>query len=113
LPAAPIEALVVEQIVMALQAPHIVQRVVDRMHVIRPDLDEPQVVLPMLDLAAMWPTRYPAERRRLAQLLIERVVLGDDGLEIVWRDLGWQKLAMDLLPCTIGAELQELEAEAE
>jgi len=113
LPAEPIEALVIEQIVMALQAPHIVQRVVDRMHVIRPDLDEPQVVLPMRNLAAMWHTLYPAEQRRLAQLLIERVVLGDAGLEIVWRDLGWQDLAMDLLPGTIGAELQELEAEAE
>ena len=113
LPAEPIEALVVEQIVMALQAPHIVQRVVDQMHVIRPDLDEPQVVLPMRNLAAMWPTLYPAEQRRLAQLLIERVVLGDAGLEIVWRDLGWQDLAMDLLPGTVGAELQELEAEAE
>jgi DNA invertase Pin-like site-specific DNA recombinase len=56
LPAEPIEALVIEQIVMALQAPHIVQRVVDRMHVIRPDLDEPQVVLPMRNLAAMWHT---------------------------------------------------------
>ena len=69
--------------------------------------------MPMRNLAAMWPTLYPAEQRRLAQLLIERVVLGDDGLEIVWRDLGWQELAMDLLPGTVGAELQELEAEAE
>ena len=46
---------------------------------------------------------------RLAQLLIERVVLGDGGLEIVWRDLGWRELAGELLPGTIGAELQELE----
>ena len=113
LPAEPIEALVVEQIVMALQAPHIVQRVVDRMHVIRPDLDEPQVVLPMRNLAAMWPTLYPTEQRRLAQLLIERVVIADGGLEIIWRDQGWQELAGELMPGTIGAELQELEAEAE
>jgi hypothetical protein len=112
LPAEPIEALVTEQVVLALQAPHITQMVVDRMRVIRPDIDEPQVVLPMRNLAAMWPTLYPAEQRRLAQLLIERVVLGDDGLEIVWRDLGWQALVADLLPGTIGAELQELEAEA-
>lgn len=111
LPAEPIEALVVEQIVMALQAPHITQRVVDRMREVRPDLDEPQVVLPMRNLATMWHTLYPAEQRRLAQLLIERVVLGDDGLEIVWRDLGWQELVADLLPGTIGAELQELESE--
>ena len=96
---------------LALQAPHITQMVVDRMCVIRPDIDEPQVVLPMRNLAAMWPTLYPAEQRRLAQLLIDRVMLGDDGLEIVWRDLGWQELVGDLLPGTIGAELQELEAE--
>ena len=112
LPAEPIEALVTEQIALALQAPHIVQGVVDRMRVIRPDLDEPQVVLPMRNLAAMWPTLYPAEQRRLAQLLIERVVIGNDGLEIIWRDLGWQQLAADLLPGTIGAELQELEGQA-
>lgn len=31
--------------------------------------------------------------------------------QIVWRDLGWQKLATDLLPGAIGAELQELEVE--
>lgn len=45
----------------------------------------------------------------MAKLLIERVVIADGGLEIVWRDLGWQQLAQDLLPGTIGAELQELE----
>lgn len=111
LPAEPIEALVIEQIVAALQTPHITQMVVDRMRVLRPDLDEPQVVLPMRNLAAMWRTLYPAEKQRLAQLLIERVVLGDDGLEIVWRDIGWQDLAADLLPGSIGAELQELETE--
>jgi hypothetical protein len=111
LPANPVEELVAEQIVAALQAPHIVQRVVDRMRVIRPDLDEPQVVLPMRNLAAMWRTLYPAEQRRLAQLLIERVILGDNGLEIVWRDLGWRELAAELAPGTIGAELQELEME--
>ena len=109
LPAEPIEALVVEQIVAVLQAPHIVQAVWDRMQHTRPDLTEPQVVLPMRHLAAMWGTLYPAEQRRLARLLIERVVLGDTGLEIVWRDCGWQELAADLLPGGIGAELQELE----
>jgi len=44
-------------------------------------------------------------------LLIERVVLGDDGLEIIWHDYGWRELTASLLPDPIGAELQELEAE--
>ncbi len=94
-----------------MQAPHFVQAVVDRVRKARPDIDEPQVVLPMRNLATMWRTLYPAEQRRLAQLLIERVVLAENGLEILWRDIGWRELAGDLLPGTIGAELQELETE--
>lgn len=42
-------------------------------------------------------------------LLIERVVIADSGLEIIWRDQGWQELAGELVPSTIGAELQEWE----
>lgn len=79
------------------------------MQEIRPDLSEPQVVLPMRNLATLWRELYPAEQCRLAQLLIDRVVLGNGGLEIVWRDQGWQDLACELKPGTIGAELQALE----
>ena len=111
LPAGPVEELVTQQIVSALQAPHFVQAVVDRVRQVRPDMDEPEIVLPMRNLATMWPTLYPAEQRRLAQLLIERVVLAESGLEIRWRDIGWRELAADLLPGSIGAELQELEVE--
>ncbi len=39
---------------------------------IRPDLTEPQVVLPMRNLASLWRELFPAEQCRLAQLLIER-----------------------------------------
>lgn len=109
LPAAPIEELVTQQIVAALSAPHVVQSVWDRMQQIRPDLTEPQVVLPMRNLAAMWQQLFPAEQCRLAQLLIERAVIADGGLEIIWRDQGWQELAGELVPGTIGAELQEWE----
>ena len=109
MPAAPIEELVTQQIVAALSAPHIVQSVWDRVRESQPEMSEPDVVLPMRHLATMWKQLFPVEQCRLAQLLIERVVLGDGGLEIVWRDQGWQALVGELLPGTIGAELQELE----
>jgi len=109
LPAAPIEDLVTQQIVAALSAPHIVQSVWDRIRTTRPDLSEPEVVLTMRNLAGLWQQLFPAEQCRLAQLLIERVVIADGGLEIIWRDQGWQELAGELLPGTIGAELQEME----
>ena len=107
LPAAPIEELVTQQIVAALSAPHIVQSVWDRIRTARPDLSEPEVVLPMRNLAGLWQHLFPVEQCRLAQLLIERVVIADGGLEIIWRDQGWQELAGELMPGTIGAELQE------
>jgi hypothetical protein len=53
-----------------------------------------------------------AKQCRLAKLLIERVVVANGGMEIIWRDHGWQQLTCDLLPGTIGAELQDLEAAA-
>jgi DNA invertase Pin-like site-specific DNA recombinase len=112
LPAAPIEELVIQQIVAALSAPHIVQSVCDRLQALRPDISEPEVVLPMRRLATMWQQLFPVEQYRLAQLLIERVIVADGGLEIVWRDQGWQELAGELMPGTIGAELQELEETA-
>jgi site-specific DNA recombinase len=55
-----IEELVTQQIVAALSAPHIVQSVWDRMQHIRPDLTEPQVVLPMRNLASLWRELFPA-----------------------------------------------------
>ncbi|MGK0674450.1 MAG: recombinase family protein [Halothiobacillaceae bacterium] len=112
LPAGPIEELVTQQIVAALSAPHTVQAVWDRVRAIGPDLSEPEVVLPMRNLANLWQQLFPAEQCRLAQILIERVIVADEGLEIVWRDQGWRELAVELMPGTIGAELQELEAAA-
>ena len=102
----------IQQIVAALSAPHILQSVCDRLQVLRSDISEPEVVLPMRRLATMWQQLFPVEQCRLAKLLIERVVVADGGLEIVWRDHGWEELAGELMPGTIGAELQELEETA-
>ena len=112
LPAAPIEELVIQQILAALSAPHSVQSVWDRLQSMRPDISEPEVVLPMRRLATMWLQLLPVEQCRLAQLLIDQVIVADGGLEIVWRDQGWQELAVELMPGMIGAELQELEETA-
>ncbi len=109
LPAEPIEVLVVEQICQVLRAPESVQAVWDRVRESAIDLDEARVVMPMRQLAVVWPSLFPAEQRRLAQLLIERVLIDDDGLEILWRDAGWVELIDELRPGSIGAELAEVE----
>ena len=86
----------------------------DRIRTARPDLSGPEVGLPRRNLAGLWQQLLPAEQCRLAQVLIERVVIAGGGLEIIWRDQGWHELAGELMPGTIGAELQEWEqSEAE
>jgi hypothetical protein len=100
---------VVEQMVAALSAPHIVQAVWDRVQELCPKMSEPELACRCADSPRLWRQLFPVEQCRLAQLLIERVVIADGGLEIVWRDQGWQVLAGELMPGTLGAELQELE----
>jgi len=102
LPAKPIEDFVVDQIVAALSAPHIVQSVWERIRQVRPEISEPEVVLPMRNLAGIWRELFPVEQCRLAKLLIVRVIVADGGLEIIWRDQGWRELAVELMPGTIG-----------
>ena len=88
--------MLVAQAQDVLSAPHVVQAVWGLIKTQHPRISEPEVVLPMRQLATMWPQLFPAERRRLVQLLIERIVLGNAGMEIIWRDSGWQALACEL-----------------
>ena len=109
LPAEPIEQLVLAQVHAALKAPEIVQSVCDTVAATTPQVTEPEVVLALRHLEDVWKQLFPAERQRIVNLLIERVTLRDEGIEITWRDVGWVTLVGEMLPGTIGAELAEFE----
>lgn len=109
LPAEPINELVTQQILAVLSAPHSVQVVWESIQQTHPELTEPDVLIPMRNLARVWNELFIEEQCRLAQLLIERVVVADGGLEIFWRDQGWPALVNELQPGTLGAELQAAE----
>ena len=113
LPAEPIERLVLAQVHAALKAPEVVQSVWDLVAERCPEMSEPEVVLPLRQLGQVWEQLFPAERQRIVQLLIERVTLRDEGIEIAWRDAGWSTLVDEMRPGTIGAELRELEQREE
>ncbi|EXI92780.1 MAG: DNA-invertase hin [Candidatus Accumulibacter sp. BA-94] len=108
LPAEPIEQLVLAQVHAALKTPEVVQSVCDRVAATTPDVTEPEVVLALRQLGNVWEQLFPVERQRIVQLLIERVTLLDNGIEIGWRESGWSQLVGELLPDTIGAELREI-----
>jgi site-specific DNA recombinase len=112
LPAAPIEAMVLAQVHSILKSPEVVQTVWNQMRAEHPELTEPEVVLPLCQLGQVWGQLFPAEQQRIVQLLVERVILQEAGIEIRWREMGWQTLAGEMRPGSIGAELMELEAQA-
>lgn len=111
-PAEQIEALVLEQVKSALQAPEMIQAVWDEVQKLDTTVSEPVVVLAMRNLSAVWNEMFSEERCRLVRLLIARVQLKDDGIDIEWQPTGWSALMAELAPNSIGAELRELEMEA-
>ena len=110
-PAEQIEALVLEQIKSALQAPGMIQAVWDEVQKLDSTISEPVVVLAMRNLSAVWNEMFPEERCRLVRLLIAKVQLRDEGIDIEWNPTGWSALMAELVPNSIGAELLELEME--
>ncbi len=110
-PAEQIEALVLEQVKLALQAPEMIQAVWDEVQKLDATVSEPSVVLAMRNLSVVWNEMFPEERCRLVRLLIARVQLKDEGIDIEWHPAGWSALMAELAPHSIGAELRELEME--
>ncbi len=116
LPAAEIEAAVVAQIRSVLTSPEAVSAVVRHVQKSGAPLDEAKVVLAMGRLNDVWEQLYPVERHRIVNLMIERIDLvamgAVQGIQIRWRELGWNALVEEFAPDEIGGELVELEAAA-
>ena len=110
IPADQIEEVVVNLLIGALQSPESIQGVWNTVRSQYPEIDEPTTVLAMRRLGEVWKQLFPAEQVRLVNLLIERVQLLSDGVDIVWRESGWRELAGELRPDSIGGEMLELEA---
>ncbi|MBI5923821.1 MAG: recombinase family protein [Betaproteobacteria bacterium] len=110
IPAGEIDAVVINMVIQALRSPESIQGIWNKVRVDFPEIDEPTVVVAMRRLADIWQQLFPAEQIRLVNLLIERIQLLSDGIDIVWREVGWKALAGELVPGSIGAELLELEA---
>ncbi|MFN3297542.1 recombinase family protein [Caldimonas sp.] len=98
LPAAEIEGAVLSQVHAALAAPEVLigtwracQRHPEGAH-----LDEAQVVVGMRRIGDVWEQLFPIEQQRILRLLIERVQLHDQGLDILWREDGWLGLGPDI-----------------
>jgi hypothetical protein len=94
-PAAEVEEAVVAQVRNLLQTPEIIART---WAAARSELQMPErdVVQTVTDFAPLWDELFPAEQARIVRLLVERVDLSPDGMQVRLRAEGLQTLVEEL-----------------
>ena len=94
-PAAEVEEAVVAQVRHLLCTPEIIAKT---WAAARSDLQMPEreVVQTVTDFAPMWDELFPAEQARIVRLLVERIDLSLDGMQVRLRAEGLQTLVEEL-----------------
>ena len=91
-PAAEIERIVVDQIRSLLQTPEIIARTWRAARKHSPDVTENDVRAALVEFDELWNGLFPAEQARIVELLVERIDLAPDKLELTLRIEGLTSL---------------------
>jgi hypothetical protein len=94
-PAAEVEEAVIAHVRHLLRTPEIIART---WAAARGDVDIPErdVVKTVTELAPLWDELFPAEHARIVRLLVERIDLSPDGMQVRLRAEGLQTLVAEL-----------------
>jgi site-specific DNA recombinase len=103
LPAGEIEAAVIDQIRAVIRQPEIVAGTwrATRQHDV--NIAEADVRAALQQLDPLWDDLFPAEQARIVALLVERVEIGTDGLNVRVRIDGLHGLECEMLVGKVGA----------
>ncbi|RWP95732.1 recombinase family protein [Mesorhizobium sp.] len=96
LPAAEVEAAVIDQLRILIRSPEIIIATWKAGREHDAGISEGEVRAALLDLDPLWNELFPAEQARIVQLLVERVDVTMDSLSIRLRTDGLAGLAADL-----------------
>ena len=97
-PAADVEGAVLDHIQKLLAAPELVARTWAAAKREDDAITEREVTILLADFAAVWRELFPAEQTRVVQLLVERVDVREDALEVRVRAEGLASLVAELRP---------------
>src|SRR5260370_37744212 len=96
IPAAEIERIVIEQIRSLLQTPEIIVQTWRAARKTDRTLAESEVRGALLEFEPIWNELFPAEQARIVELLVERVDLQPDGVDLRLRVDGLTSLCNEL-----------------
>ena len=98
-PAGDVEAAVLAQLQHPLTTPEIIARVWATAKADpEPPISEVEITGLLADFGSPWPELFPAEQARLVQLLVERVDVLEDRLELRLKAAGLASLVAELRP---------------
>jgi site-specific DNA recombinase len=99
-PAADVEGAVLAQVQNVLAAPELVARTwAGARRESQDEITEREVTVLLADFATVWSELFPAEQARMVQLLVERVDVREDALEVRIRAEGLSSLVAELRQC--------------
>lgn len=92
-----LESAVLDQLRSMLRAPEMLA-VLPRARELDPTLDEAKVSVAMLRLDAIWDQLFPIEQTRILRLMVEKVIVSPDNMEVRLRANGGERVVLELLP---------------
>jgi hypothetical protein len=101
-PAGEIEAAIIDQLRAVFRQPEIVAGTWKAARVHADDITEADARETLQRLDPLWDELFPAEQARIVALLVERVNIGTDGLNVRLRVDGLSSLARDMLAGGVG-----------
>jgi len=96
MPAAELESAVLDQLRNILRAPNLLRDLVPQAIKLDPTLDEAKVTVAMTRLDVIWDQLFPAEQTRIVKMLVEKVIVSANDLEVRLRANGIEQLIRDL-----------------
>ena len=98
IPAAELESAVLDQLRATLRAPDLLAEILPAATKLDPTLDEAQVTVAMTRLNVIWDQLFPAEQTRIVKLLVDKVIVSPNDIEVRLRANGIERLALELRP---------------
>lgn len=98
LPAAELESAVLDQLRAILRAPNLISDMLPQAMKLDPTLDEAKITVDMTRLDAIRDQLFPAGQTRIVKLLVEKVIVSPNDLEVRLRASGIELVALELRP---------------
>jgi site-specific DNA recombinase len=95
-PAGEIEAAVIDQLRAVFRQPEIVAGTWKAARAQDDDITEPDACVALQQLDPLWDELFPAEQARIVALLVERVEIGTDSLQVRMRVDGLNAVAREM-----------------